>query len=105
VFGDTIEIAGEAAMMAMVTSGYKAWMHHPQRARSEELTFGAWWKMDGKRWRVSWIVKTGELYASQLDADHFILLGHFRDRKAVNQMMREWFEGNNLSALIHRLSH
>ncbi len=91
-------------MATTITSGYNLWIHAPPRADSGELNFGTWWKMGGKLWRVSWIEKTGELYASELGtADRFVVLGHFAHRKDVNQFMRQWFEGNNLGALIHRL--
>ncbi len=91
-------------MGAIITSGYTTWIHEPQRARSGELNFGAWWKMEGARWRVSWIEDTGEFYAAELGtADRFIVIGHFDTKKDANNMMRHWFEGNNLRALIHKV--
>ncbi len=91
-------------MAATIASGYDKWIHTPHRVESEELNFGAFWKLEGRRWRVSWVESTGELYASELGAaDRFIVLAHFADKKSVNLVMRQWYDGNNLRGLISKL--
>ena len=54
----------------------------PARARSPEVDYGCWWTLDAHRshprWRVSFIVDTGEVYAVELTSqrpDRFIVLG------------------------------
>ena len=91
-------------MAAAIGSGYQAWIRASQRSQSEQLSFGAFWRLEGKRWRVSWVESTGELYASEIgSADRFIVLARYANKKDVNLVMREWFDGNNLRGLIHKL--
>ncbi len=82
--------------------GYEAWIQETNRAASRELEFGAWWVMDGTHWRVAWIENTGELYAAEQASDRVLVLGHFA-RRDIHNRMREWFNGDDLSALIQHL--
>ncbi len=86
-----------------ITSGYRAWMHQSRRTRSKEIAFGEYWRMEGVRWRVSWIEETGELYAADARSDRFLILGHFEDRRDVAHKMQHWFQGGDLPGLIQSL--
>jgi hypothetical protein len=91
-------------MTIHITSGYSTWIRQPLREKSGEVNFGAWWELEGARWRVSWIEATGELYAAEVGVtDRFVVLGRFENKKDINQKMQHWFEGGNLDALIQRL--
>lgn len=49
-----------------------------ERRRSGEADYGCWWTEPGQswpRWRVSYIQKTGEVYAVQLPGGRVNLLG------------------------------
>lgn len=51
----------------MEVVNYQDWISAPERAKSEEWDFGAWWKLNGTRWwRLSYITTTRELYAVHL---------------------------------------
>ena len=83
-------------------SGYRAWRGDPTRAGGE-LDFGAWWRMEEMYWRMSWIEATQELYAVKLPVgDRFILLGQFT-KKEVGELLRKWYDGDNLQAFVQRL--
>ncbi len=86
-----------------IASGYHTWMHHPRRADSKQVPFGDYWRMQGTRWRVSWIERTGELYAADLQSDRFFILGHYATRHDVTRKMQHWFDGNNLQGLVNSL--
>ncbi len=65
-----------------IQTGFQAWIAAPARARSPEVDYGCWWTLDAHRshprWRVSFIVDTGEVYAVELTSqrpDRFIVLG------------------------------
>jgi hypothetical protein len=92
-------------MSVGITSGYNVWIHETRRAKSSELNFGAWWEMEGTQWRVSWIEDTGELYAAELASDRYLVLGHFATKRDISRMMHNWFDGDNLAALVRRLKH
>jgi len=49
-----------------------------ERRRSGEADYGVWWTAPGQswpKWRVSYIQKTGEVYAVQLNGGQVKLLG------------------------------
>jgi hypothetical protein len=75
--------------------GYGQWKNDPSRLGSPEKDFGSWWTfLDRRRprWRVSWIARTGELYAVQVAAPHmFIELGVFT-REELEAKMEGWKE-------------
>jgi len=51
---------------------------NPERRNSGEADYGCWWTEPGQewpRWRVSYVHKTGEVYAVQLTGGHVKLLG------------------------------
>ena len=77
--------------------GYKEWITQPERARSLELDFGVHWRLPpgiplAHHWRVSWIERTGELYARELDpeGDRYIFLGQHATREEVEEAMAGW---------------
>jgi hypothetical protein len=85
-----------------VQSGFEVWMNEPLRAGSARLSYGAWWRTESAYWLLSWIEDTGELCAVELGGtDRFIILGNF-EKKAINALMRRWFDGDNLGMLIRR---
>lgn len=85
-----------------IAPGFAEWMQDGKRAGSKKLEFGTWWRFGPSYWRVSWIEETKELYAAERGkSDRFVLLMEL-DRKAVNDLMKTWFDGDNLEALLHR---
>lgn len=94
----------------VIRHGYQAWINAPSRKRSPELDFGCWWQMrpDRTSWRVSWIERTGELYAADGFHDRYIVLGHYPDREAVERAMSGWADPDspiyrNLAALCRAM--
>jgi hypothetical protein len=96
-----------------IQNDYPKWAENPDRKSSREVDFGAWWTLHGQenefpRWRVSWIVNTGELYAVQHQTKRFILLGISASQKEVEAAMDGWADPespiyHNLTALAERL--
>ncbi len=85
-----------------IAPGFDEWMRSGKRAASKEIEFGQWWRFGRSYWRVSWIQETNELYAVERgESDRFVLLTEL-DRNAVNELMKKWFDGDNLEALLHR---
>ncbi|HZQ10374.1 MAG TPA: hypothetical protein VFD70_27595 [Anaerolineae bacterium] len=85
-----------------IVPGYTTWIHQSARAASKQIVFGTWWRLDATYWRVSWIEATGELYAVELSpSDQFVVLDHLA-KKEFNELMRRWYDGNNLHALFLR---
>jgi len=85
-----------------IMSGFRAWRSDPARAGGE-LEFGAWWRLEEVYWRMAWIEATQELYAAKLAAgDRFIVLGQFA-KKEVVELLRKWYDGDNLQAFVQRL--
>lgn len=94
----------DAELHTRPSPGHKLWMAEGERSQSPQVQFGAWWEMEGSLWRVSWIEKTGDLFATELKAtDRYMILGHFPTRKDLRQALGGWFGGNSLPALINRL--
>ncbi len=83
--------------------GYHAWMQKNNRSTSREVSFGKWWVMEGALWQVAWLRQTEELYAAQPASDRFFVIGRF-PQKEISTLMRQWFDGDNLSALVERLN-
>lgn len=98
-----------------VQPGYQAWSHAPRRKGSREVDFGCWWTLDGRpgafpRWRVSWIERTGELYAAQAQSDRYMPLGVFPTRQEVETALEGWADPqsplyHHLAALVGKLDH
>lgn len=85
-----------------ISAGYAAWMQAPRRADSKKIEFGKWWRLDASYWQVAWLEATNELYAMEVGkTDRFVLLTRL-DKKEVNEFMKQWFDGDNLEALLHR---
>ena len=85
-----------------ISAGFAGWMQAEHRAASKEIEFGKWWRLDDSYWRVAWLEATNELYAVEAGkSDRFILLARL-ERKDVHTLMKNWFDGDNLSALLHR---
>jgi hypothetical protein len=64
-----------------------------KRMRSPETDFGVHWREMGSpiRWRVSYVEKTGELYAVQMGFSSAVqLLGTFRDVDEVEALLGGW---------------
>lgn len=63
-----------------------------RRAGSKEVDFGTRWltTVTEPPWRVSWIVATGELYATRPEGGPVELLGRFESRRAVEETLRNW---------------
>jgi hypothetical protein len=83
---------------------------------SKEVDFGVWWTLNGDerqfpRWRVSWVVKTGELYAIQPGRPELhIELCYFDSRAEVENTLEGCAEPgsqiyHNLKALMARREH
>ena len=66
---------------------YEAWSMVPERKTSPEVDYGVNWLINGPgklplfpAWRVSWVEKTSELYATPTadQRDRFVILGHYK---------------------------
>lgn len=85
-----------------ISAGFAAWMQAKHRADSKKIEFGKWWRLETTYWRVSWLEATNELYAVELgETDRFVLLTRL-DKKEVNELMKKWFDGDNLNVLLNR---
>jgi hypothetical protein len=99
-----------------IQPGFDRWWNEPVRRGSLEVDYGRWWTLHGDerafpRWRVSWIARTGELYAVHgcRERQFFIVLGVYPTRTEVEQALEGWeIPGgaiyHNLSVLAGRLS-
>ena len=80
--------------MITLRNDYEAWASEPKRKRSKEVDFGVFWTAAGQRWprwRVSWIVNTGELYAKELGGkERYAVLGIWPTREGIEALMRGW---------------
>lgn len=86
-----------------IAKGLDVWLEGAQRAASKKVEFGIWWRLDTSYWRVLWLEATEELYAQERgESDRFILLTHL-SKQELKVLMNQWFDGDNLLALIHRL--
>lgn len=88
-----------------IAKGYAEWMQALERTPSKKIEFGNWWRLNKSYWRVSWIETTGELYAVEQrpPTDRFVMLT-LLDKKQVTDLMRKWFDGNELEALFNRFA-
>lgn len=85
-----------------IGAGFAAWLRAKDRADSKMIEFGKWWRLDASYWRVAWLEATNELYAVELgEMDRYVLLTRLA-KKEVNELMKNWFDGDNLEALLHR---
>jgi hypothetical protein len=86
-----------------IVKGYAEWMQVLDRTASKKIEFGDWWRLNTTYWRVSWLEATGELYAVEQRpvTDRFVMLSVL-DKKQVTDLMRKWFDGNELEALFNR---
>lgn len=76
-----------------IRDGYQQWIADPKRAGSGERDFGCWWGLSAKQppwWRVSWIERAGELYATELSSDRFVVLGIYLGFYDVEDVMAGW---------------
>lgn len=91
----------ESASFGKIGPGYQRWIQG-ERDASREIEFGTWWRLDETFWRVSWIEATGELYAvERKPSDRFVVFCCL-NKKQVTDLMRKWFDGDNLHALFGR---
>ena len=78
--------------------GYEVWIRSPERWESQELDFGVHWTLQKRgitlKFRVSWIEKTGELYAVSLcpKRNFYVVLGRFKTEQEVEKAMDGWAE-------------
>lgn len=87
-----------------INPGYADWMQG-ERTTSVKIEFGTWWRLDATYWRVSWIEATGELCAvERKPSDRFVVICALT-KKEVTDLMKKWFDGDNLAALFHRFNH
>lgn len=85
-----------------IAVGYGEWIEQTERIASKKIEFGVWWRLDKTFWRVVWIEDTGELYAAERKpSDRFVVLAQL-DKKQVTELMKKWFDGDNLRALFGR---
>lgn len=94
-----------------IETDYQAWAEQPERKRSPESDYGSWWTLRGDnnypqfpRWRVSWIEKTGELYAVELgqEKEHrYIVFGVVAYERIADFLMQGWADPD--SAIFHNL--
>jgi len=78
-----------------IQNGYRQWIETPERKFSGEIDFGCWWGLHQREypwWRVSWIEKTGELYAVNLSNDEYIILDNFKTKEGVERRMKGYCE-------------
>ncbi len=88
-----------------IASGYAAWALESPRAASKKIEFGNWWRLDVTYWRVCWIEETGELCAvERKPSDRYVVLSCL-EKKEVTELMKKWFDGDNLHALFQRFHH
>jgi hypothetical protein len=89
-------------MAGRIATGYTVWSRDSQRAASKKLEFGNWWRLDATFWQVTWLEATGELYAVEgKPSDRYIVLCRL-EKKEVIQVMKNWFDGNELGGLFRR---
>jgi len=115
-------------MALEILGNHQKWISRPDRLKSPEVDFGVWWKLcpdnaplvvgEGlvgdvpvtftnagmnRRWRVSWIEATGELYAVEQalpKTDRFIVITVIKTREAIDKRMEGWAEGEFGKALL-----
>jgi len=79
-----------------IQNGYKQWIETPERKFSREIDFGCWWGLHQRKypwWRVSWIERTGELYAVNLsNLNEYIILDNFKTKEEVEIRMKGYCE-------------
>ena len=65
----------------------------PVRAAAIEVDFG-WWESFGntRRYRVSWIPDTGEVYALDAHTDEVEVLGAVTNRDDIERLMDGWWD-------------
>lgn len=90
----------EEEQRAVIFTDYRAWIDERKNLQPRgEVDFGVNWT-DGAafpRWRVSWIIATGELYAVEQTSpsrDRFILFGIFETRAEVEDVLAGWADSN-----------
>ena len=78
---------------------YTTFIDRPDRKISREIDFGVHWRLLGDRspspWRVSWIERTGELYAVEIapiGRRRAVLLGRYADLDEVEDLLEGWAE-------------
>jgi hypothetical protein len=95
-------VTNQVTSPGQVGLGYHAWIEQNERAASKKVDFGIWWRWNTTFWRVAWIEATNELYAAERQpSDRFVLVT-LLDKKEVTELMRKWFEGNDLQGLFQK---
>ena len=108
-----VELPDELAALPTFPSVEALYVDDERRRRSPEWDFGVHWRATLEqwwpRWRVSWIVETGDLYAFCTGAPRVLLLGNvprvgeypgggierwaaFHGRQTVERVLDGWAE-------------
>lgn len=93
IFGGMRKHVGEQASLFQPakTKDYKKWIAVKRRKLSPELDFGVNWyhasPREWPKWRISWIEKTGELYAT--NEREVEVLGIVKDHMTLNQLHKK----------------
>lgn len=78
-----------------IRNDYKDWITQEHRASSKEIDIGVGWHLhagDKVHWRLTWIEKTGELYAKKLDpwdSNDFIVITIVESEEKVRKALKE----------------
>ncbi len=89
----------QAALPLKIYTGYRLWSAAPRRAFSPEVDYGVNWGLvsprDWPKWRVSFILSTGEIHAVELNGlDRFAVLGQVElRREAAETALKNWADG------------
>ena len=89
----------QAALPFRTYTGYRLWSAVPRRALSPEVDYGVNWGLlsprDWPKWRVSFILFTGEIHAVELNGlDQFAVLGQVEPRReAAETVLQGWADG------------
>ncbi len=89
-------------IVSRIREGYGDW-NGEGRAESKRIEFGTWWRLDETYWRVSWIEATEELVAVERPPSDRYVPVCCLSRREVTELMKKWFDGDNLHALFQRL--
>ena len=93
------EVDRQSSLPFKIHPGFRAWAAVPRRAFSPEVDYGVNWGLlsprDWPRWRVSFIVSTGEVHAVELNGlDRFAVLGKVEPtREAAEEALKGWADG------------
>lgn len=97
----------QVAISFALKSNYEVF-RQKNRLSMIDIDYGANWHLNAlslfPTWRVSWIERSGELYAVAQDHSQYLVLGIFHEKEEVDALLAEWLDPHspdyrNLSAL------